>query len=299
MGALRLGVRLPLADALDGGEPLAHLAGRLEAIGFDSLWCSDHVVMTRDASRSRYPFSDDGSISWPADAPMPDALVAMGQAAAGTRRVEIGCAVLVLPQRHPVVLAKQVATLDALSGGRVALGVGVGWYREEFEALGWDFDTRGARFDEWVELLRRCWTGEPAAFAGAHYDLPAGTVCRPVPARPVPLLVGGVSAVALRRAATQGDGWLGLQRAGRLDVDAVAHHVDGLRQHRAEAGRSPDEGRVVLRIIESADRTDDVAAALPALAAAGVDEVVVDVDTSHEARPERAWQRLAEAAADG
>lgn len=274
---VRIGVRLPSTGpgVAEAGVPA--LSARLEQAGFDSLWVTDHVVMTTSSDRSHYPFADDGRIGWDRTGPVHDAVVVMAQATAATTHVEVGSAVLVLPQRHPVVLAKQVATLDDLSGGRIALGIGVGWYREEFEALNVDFDARGAIFDEWVAILRACWTGRPGAVPGEHHTLPAGVIHEPTPRHHVPLLVGGVSDVALRRAARQGDGWLGLQRVSRLDPDEVASHVRRLHDHRSDADDGPPP-RIVLRIIESAGHDEAIAAALPALARAGVDDVVVDVD---------------------
>lgn len=294
---LRLGAKLPSS----GGDPqrlgVPTMARRLEDAGFTSLWCSDHVVMPADTSRSHYPFSDDGVPGWDVSTPWYDAIVILAQAAAVTERVELGCAVLVLPQRQPVVLAKQLASLDALSAGRLAMGIGVGWLREEFEALGVDFDTRGGRFDEWMQLLRSCWTGRPDAFDGEHYTLPAGVVHEPTPLRRVPLLIGGVSKVALRRAARDGDGWLGLQRAGHLDADEIAAAVGRMHAEADGIGRDHDELRVVLRIVESAGRADAVAAAIPGLAAAGVDDIVVDTDWSGDGDAEAVHETLADALA--
>lgn len=277
MAAVRLGAKLPSSGPLPEQLGVGPVAQRLESAGFDAIWCSDHVVMTESAARSTYPFSDDGAPGWDLTTPWYDAVVVMSQAAAVTTSVTIGCAVLVLPLRHPVVLAEQVASLDRLSGGRVALGVGAGWYREEFEALDVDFATRGARMDEALEVMRRCWTGRPAPFDGAHVTLPAGVIAEPTPHGRPPLLVGGMSAAALRRAARQ-DGWLALQRADRLDPGALAAGVERLHALAVEEGRRREELSVVLRVIGSAGHSEQVAAALPALVAAGVDEVVVDTD---------------------
>jgi probable F420-dependent oxidoreductase len=296
---LRIGAKLPSSGAEPARLGVPSMARRLEAAGFDSVWVSDHVVMTEDTSRSFYPFGDDGSPGWDVTMPWYDALIVLAQAAAVTDRVELGTAVLVLPQRHPVVLAKQVASLDALAGGRVALGVGAGWFREEFEALGVDFDSRGRRFSEWLDLLRRCWQGRPDGVDGQHYRLPDGVILEPTPARRVPLLIGGVSAIALRRAATQGDGWLGLQRTDRLDPEDVATAVQRLRAEAQRIGRDPAELRVVLRIIGSAGSSDVVAAAVPALVAAGVHELVVDTDWAAEQDELQVIDRLRDAAGHG
>jgi probable F420-dependent oxidoreductase len=220
--------------------------------------------------RSRYPYAEDGVATWATDDPWYDAIVALSMAAAVTRSVELGTAVLVLPQRQPVILAKQLASLDRLAGGRVVLGIGAGWLAEEFAALATPYDTRGGRTDEWIDLLRACWSGRPDAFAGSHYKLPADVVFEPTPARPVPILVGGNTPAALQRARRRGDGWLAIQPAEAIDAAAIGTSVAQL-----EGG-----ARVVLRIVGSAQLGDRVAAALPELAAAGVTDVIVDVDWS-------------------
>ena len=142
-----------------------------EELGFDSVWMSDHVVMVEGAV-SPYPFDPEGVMRWDIDHPMLDALVGLAVAAAVTTRIGLGTSVLIAPMCNPVVLAKQAATLDLLSGGRVSLGVGVGWLAEEFAALGAPFEDRGARLDEWMAILRDCWTGRPAARRYKHWELP-------------------------------------------------------------------------------------------------------------------------------
>jgi probable F420-dependent oxidoreductase len=268
---MRVGAKLPNSGALPARLGIAQMASQLERSGFASLWVSDHVVMPATVT-SRYPYAADGVAAWATDEPWYDAIVALALAAAATDEVELGTAVLVLPQRNPVLLAKQIASLDRLAGGRVVLGVGAGWLAEEFAALATPFATRGGRTDEWIDLLRACWTGRPAAFDGAHYQLPLDVVCEPTPARPVPILVGGTTAAALRRAQERGDGWLGIQSADALDTDALA----------AATAQLGGGGRNVLRIVGSAGLGAQVADALPALATAGITDVVVDVDWSSD-----------------
>jgi probable F420-dependent oxidoreductase len=264
---MRVGAKLPMTGELPVSRGIPAMAATLEGAGFASLWVSDHVVMPRVVG-SRYPYSADGVATWDPDEPWFDGIVALSMAAATTRDVELGTAVLVLPQRNPVVLAKQVASLDRLSGGRVVLGVGSGWLAEEFAALATPFASRGSRTDEWIDVLRSCWTGHPEPFDGVHYQLPADIVCQPTPARPVPILVGGTTRRALRRARERGDGWLGIQSADALDVPAL----------RAAVAAVGDARRRVLRIVGSAPHGDVVAAALPELGRAGITDVVVDVD---------------------
>lgn len=271
---MRIGAKLPHTGD-SASASLTSRARELELVGFDSLWVSDHVVMP-DVIASHYPFAADGKASWSSATPYLEALVSLAAAAAVTERVRLGTAALVLPQRNPVLLAKQVASIDVLSGGRVALGIGAGWLREEFDALGMPFDTRGPRMVEWITLLRECWTGRPAAHSSPHYDLPAGTLVLPRPARPVPLYVGGHSPVALRRAGRLGDGWLAQQAVPELDPDHLAEEIAAVRSNAAAAGRDPSEPQIVLRLVESAGRIDAVAQRIDDLRRAGVDEIIVD-----------------------
>jgi len=274
---LQIGAKLPNSGALPVERGLSELARVLERAGFDSVWVSDHVVLP-GTIESRYPFAADGRATWPTDTPYFDALIALALAAAVTERVSLGIAVLVLPLRHPVVAAKQLATIDVASRGRLRLGVGAGWLREEFEALDVPYATRGSRLDEWIELLRMCWTGTPDPHDGRHYRLPAGVRCLPTPVRRVPILVGGHSPQALRRAGAVGEGWLGQQSLGDLDTAEIEAARRTMAEAARAAGRDPDGLAVVLRIVESAGMTAQLAPRLRELAAAGVDEGIVDVD---------------------
>jgi probable F420-dependent oxidoreductase len=287
---IRVGAKVPNSGPLPARLGLTTMARRLEDAGFASLWLSDHIVQPETIT-SHYPFSTDGRATWPTDDPWYDAVVSMAMIAAVTERVEIGVAVLVLPLRHPVELAKQIATIDALSGGRTVLGVGAGWQAEEFAALGVPFEDRGRRTDEWLALLRDCWTGRPAATSGGLYELPPEVLCFPTPARHPPLLVGGMSPVAFRRSAAA-DGWLALQPAALLDLDPLAAGVAAVRA----AADDPSRLRFVLRVTVSAGLTDDVAARLPELTDLGFTDVIVDVDWEQPDGPDRAAEVLLVAA---
>lgn len=291
---MKLGANVPNSGHLPAERGIPLMAAELERAGFESLWVSDHIVMT-DHVRSRYPYSADGKVTWPSDTPYFDALVALAAIATATQRATIGTAVLVLPLRHPVVLAKQAASIDVLSGGRLVLGVGVGWLAEEFDALGVPFDTRGARFVEWMELLRSCWTGKPRAYEGEHFSLPPGVCSVPSPTRPVPLLVGGGSKIALRRAGSIGDGWLAHQSATALDVTELRAGISAARTAARSVGREPSALWTTLRIIDAATRVEVVAEALPLLADAGVHEIVVDIDWSIAGSADAAFGVLSEA----
>jgi probable F420-dependent oxidoreductase len=290
-----IGAKVPNSGPLPAERGIGAMAAELERAGFESLWVSDHVVMP-GVIASRYPFAADGKATWPPDTPYIDAMIALTAISAATSLVRFGPAVLVLPLRHPVVLAKQVASIDVLSGGRLELGIGAGWLAEEFAALGVPFAGRGERLTESIEILRAIWTGEPAPFAGRHYTVPGGLHSGPVPPHRIPLLIGGHSDAARRRAAVSGDGWLAQQSAVELDPGRLAADITAMREAAAAAGRDPDALRAVLRIVDSAQRPEQVAAALPALAGAGVTEIIVDTDWSQPGSAAAVCARLMAAA---
>lgn len=232
----RTGVHLPNHDPPRLG--MRAMAALVEEAGFDSVWLSDHIVMP-EGIRSRYPFSDDGVFFAKPEEDWLEWLTCAAYLAAATERVEIGVGVCVLPLREPLLLAKQVATLDRLSGGRAILGVGAGWMAEEFDALGVDFTTRGARMDEALQLLRRSWAGMP--FPGVH--------SRPVPVRdPLPIYVGGDSPAALRRVAEYGDGWYGTASGGHMAAERIRDVRLGIARACERVERDPAEIEIALRV---------------------------------------------------
>lgn len=275
MRAVRIGVSLPSrGPAMPGGGLSAPEAARAaEQMGFDSVWMSDHVVMVEGAA-SPYPFAEDAKITWPEDAPMFDCFVALAAAGAVTSRVEVGTCVLIAPQRNPIVAAKQAATLDALTGGRLVLGVGAGWLAEEFAALGAPFEGRGKRLDEWIAVFRDCWTGRPAAREYEHWSVPPGVLCYPTPAGELPILVGGMGPPALRRAGRLAEGWMAFQYTYALDPEEIAAGRRVIERAAAAAGRPPP-----LRMaMQTPGPLEPLAERLVELAAAGVTDVVVSVD---------------------
>ena len=269
-----LGARLETSGHGIDGASIAAAATAFEAAGFDSVWVSDHVVQPRTVE-SDYPYSADGKATWSTEVPYLEAVVAMTLIAAVTERMEIGTAVLVLPQRNPVLLAKQLATLDVIADGRINLGVGAGWLAEEFAALGADFAGRGRAMTESIELLRRCWTGFPHAFDGDSYTLPGGLVSLPAPAHPIPVFVGGMSPAALRRVAATGDGWLAQVDGPVVDLAALETALAALDAACSSAGRDRAGLRVVLRVTGPGGRAGEIAPQLRDLAALGVDDVIV------------------------
>lgn len=147
----------------------AHLANSAEQFGFESIWTVEHVVIPM-GYKSTYPYSRDGRMPGGEDAPIADPLLPLAYAAAVTTKLKLATGIIILPQRHPVYLAKEVATLDILSNGRVMLGIGSGWLKEEFESLGVDFHTRGARTDEAIQVMRALWRENEASFRGKHFN---------------------------------------------------------------------------------------------------------------------------------
>jgi probable F420-dependent oxidoreductase len=242
------------------------VASAADDSGFAALWAGEHVVMV-DRSASRYPYSDNGVIAVPAQADWLDPMIALSFAAAASSRIDIATGVLLLPEHNPVVVAKQAASLDRLSGGRLTLGVGVGWSKEEFDALGVPFEHRGARTAEYVAAMRALWRDDVASFDGKFVGFDSIRVNpKPVRDRRVPIVVGGNSDAALRRVAAWADGWYGFNVDG---VAAVRERVSKLEEFCAQSGR--DRAQLRLAVALASPQVDDVGA----LADLGVDELVL------------------------
>lgn len=237
-----------------------------ERCGFATLWSGEHVVMV-DRSSSRYPYSDDGQIAVPSVADWIDPMIGLSFAAAATSTIGVATGVLLLPEHNPVVVAKQAATLDILSAGRLTLGVGIGWSREEFDALGVPFERRTARTAEYVAAMRTLWRDDVASFAGefVHFDS-VRVNPKPTGRRPIPIVLGGNSDAALRRVAAWGDGWYGFNLDG---VAVVADRIAFLKAQCRQIGRDYTQLRVAVALREP--RVSDAAA----LADLGVHELVV------------------------
>jgi probable F420-dependent oxidoreductase len=185
---------------------LAHLAQTAEQCGFESLWTVEHVVIPKDY-QSPYPYSKSGKIPGGEDVAIPDPLLPLSFAAALTKTIRLATGVVILPQRDPLYLAKEIATLDLLSGGRVILGIGSGWLKEEFDALGLDFHIRGARTDEAIQAMRTCWRDDLSSFHSKQFNF-GPLRSYPKPARnDVPIHIGGHSPAAAKRAGRLGDGF--------------------------------------------------------------------------------------------
>ena len=225
---MKLAVDFPSIAFREGPAAVAQLAREIERIGYDQLDMFDHVAMG-------YPIEGRTGLQYPAKMPILEALVTLGYCAAVTSRIGLGTEVLVLPQRQPVLVAKQISTLDTLSGGRVRLGIGVGWQESEYDALGERFSDRGKRMDEGLQVLRACWRDERVDFSGDHYRITAmGMEPKPPQGAALPIWVGGHSPAALRRVGQYADGWLA---ALVNNTERVTKEMQTIREHAERFGR--------------------------------------------------------------
>jgi probable F420-dependent oxidoreductase len=215
-------------------EGLTHLVRTAEAVGFESLWTVEHVVVPK-GYQSKYPYSRDGKMPGGEGAPIPDPFVWLAYAAAVTTKIKLATGIVILPQRHPFYVAKEVATLDVLSRGRMIFGVGIGWMKEEFDALGVPFESRADRTDESIAALRELWRAGANEFRGAHYSWGA-VESNPKPVQShVPIVIGGHTKSAARRAARVGDGFFPAR------MDTFAECLEALEAECARIGRNPAE----------------------------------------------------------
>ncbi len=216
------------------GETAREICRRAEAAGFESVWGGEHVILP-SRIESKYPYTADGKIPAEPDTAIPDPLIWLAFAAAAAPTLRLGTCILIVPQRNPVLLAKELATLDQLSGGRVELGLGVGWLKEEFDALGVPWERRGARNDEYVAAMRALWAGPHAEFHGEFVDF-APVTCSPRPVRgSIPVLVGGDTDAAIARAVRIADGYF----PGEGDAARLGALIARLRTAAERAGRDP------------------------------------------------------------
>ena len=251
---MRVGIHLPQIGRKAGPEAIRRAAVQAEELGFADVWTSEHIIVPKDGG---YPPS---AIFW-------DPVLSLTWAAAYTRRIGLGTSVLVLPMRHPLPLAKELATLQNLSGGRFILGAGVGWLEAEFAALGVPFGERGRRMDEGIAMMRAVWSEDPVKFAARHIPAVVEDMrSLPRPEKPIPIWIGGGSEAALKRALRQ-DGWHG----SRVSPEAAAGIVRRLR-----AARPDPEFAISVRSGWDGKDPGALAARLAGYAEAGVGHVLVE-----------------------
>jgi probable F420-dependent oxidoreductase len=230
---MKYGISIPVRGDGADADCFDQVGAKADAAGLDALWASDHLIMP-PAKKSKYPGSADGSlpVGWKRTYFQPFSV--LNYLAGRTRNVRLGTSVLILPMRNPLEVAAQVAELDHVSRGRANFGVGVGWFEDEYDALGYTFRNRGKRANEGLQVCKRLWTGGPAAFEGEHYRF-SGVSMGPRPAQQPhpPIYIGGHSPAALKRAARFADVW----HPFRLPPEDVAKLVPQLKTALAEAGR--------------------------------------------------------------
>lgn len=269
---MEFGCHLPIYGPAASRDVIVPFARRMEALGYDSLWVSDHVVLPYRIE-SRYPYSPSGDFPLPPTADWLEPLTVLGLVAGVTERIRLGTTVLVLPHRHPLLLAKMLATLDRLAPGRVILGAGVGWMREEIELFGVPYAERGAWSDEAIRILRTCWRDERSSYSGRFFRIPeVGAFPKPGPAG-IPIWIGGHTPAALRRVAELGDGW----HAAFTSATALGPSLERLREACTRAGRDPADVTLTVRMGLAARRpADELIGELKSLGDLGVMHVVFE-----------------------
>lgn len=263
---MKFGLAFASSVGIEGAEAV-EICRVAEQAGFESVWGGEHVILP-SRIESRYPYTADGKIPAEPDTPIPDPLIWLAFAAAVAPTLRLGTCILILPQRNPLVLAKELATLDRLSGGRVELGIGVGWLEEEFDALGVPWARRGARSDEYVAAMRTLWSGAEVSFHGEFVDFEAVT-CSPRPeAGGIPIIIGGDTDAAIRRVVRLADGYF----PGEGDPERLGGLIRRVREAAERADRDPDT--IQINAMFGQQMADPVAGA-EQLAALGVHRAMV------------------------
>ncbi len=276
---MQIGVFATFMSPLSTPDVVADLGRRLEDIGVESLWMGEHVLLF-DEMEFPYPGSRDGRIPVPDGGGLLDVVATFGFLASATTRLRLGTGISLISQRNPVYTAKEFATLDWLSNGRIDFGIGVGWCKEEVLACGYGWEDRGERSDEFLELVTRLWTEPVVTYHGRHFDV-SGARMDPKPRQQphVPILVGGHSGAALRRAARFGAGWYGFG----LTPETTAPLLDRLDAELAARNRDRREFEIV---VTPSGADDD---AIHGFRDLGVDRLVLHLGSQ---RPDRIAARL-------
>jgi probable F420-dependent oxidoreductase len=274
----------PVKLGLMGANTTLHLTGAqaaatarvAEDIGLESVWAAEHVVIPA-VYDTVYPYHPSGKIPDAEVTDWPDPLVWLAYTAASTTRIKLATGVTVLPLRHPMVMAKQIATLDALSGGRFILGVGVGWLSEEFDALGVPFSDRGRRHDDHLAAMQALWTQDTASLTSTYATFD-NAISRPQPANPIPIVISGSSKRAARRAAQVGNGYF----PGTTDVGELQALLSVIAQECRTSGRDPRE--IELTVYTGDTDADVLSRRIDDLTSVGVSRVLLTNLPEHELR---------------
>lgn len=276
---MKVGIVPINVGGLDTAEQMIEVCKHAEAAGIESVWTFEHVVVPVDYD-SKYPYAKSGKMGIAPEGWFVDPLISLAHVAAATKTLRLGTGINILPQTNPLLFAKQAASIDVLSGGRLTLGLGLGWLAEEYQAMGTPFERRGARFDDYLAAMKKVWSGDvvdhESEFLSWHdfksYPTPAQ---KPHP----PILIGGTTRKTLERVARSADGWY----APSDSLDDLALQIRELRNIAEQAGRPFDSIDITInwRFGKNAD-------ALPAYEALGVTRAVVLLGSTGEKDPKKA-----------
>lgn len=250
-------------------DDYARVVQKIEELGFHSAWIADHIVIPAKIT-APYPWTTDGSPGFALRAPFPDVFALLGFLAAKTHKIRLGTSVLVVPQRNPIAVAKAVATVDVLSGGRFLFGVGIGWLKDEFDVLGEQFSERGPRTREYIKIMKALWLGGPVGFEGKFFQFPAvHAVPAPVQKPHPPVIFGGESLAAMKRVAELGDGW----QPGAMPLATLRGKLQQLQELMKERGR--DYTKLSLATFGSPDAIKQQPEAVAQLSEIGISQIVL------------------------
>jgi probable F420-dependent oxidoreductase len=278
---MKAGISFANSGAFSRPDLFAQLARDAEELGFESIWTVEHVIIPQP--HTPYPGSKDGQMPGGDHVAIPDPLIPLAYAAAITSKIKLATGIVILPQRHPLYLAKQLASLDVLSHGRVILGIGSGWMPEEFASVDVDFKTRGARTDESIQAMRALWSDTPASFHGKYYHFhDVKSLPKPVNSAGVPIHIGGHSAAAAKRAGRYGDGFFPtiVQPDKLKEIFAQVHQ---------EAGAIGRDSATIELTAMAAPKLD----AVKAVQDVGVERVVFGPPSSDPAKLRAGLERIA------
>jgi probable F420-dependent oxidoreductase len=240
---MRIGIRMPYASPLSNPDFLSHFVETAESLGFYSVFMSDHILIP-NIIKKNYPYNETGQFDEPNDAI--ELMTSLAFVAARTNKIRLMTGIMVAPYRNPVLAAKMLATIDYLSKGRLIVGIGTGWMKEEFEYLGVPFEERGSRVDEYIQIYKELWTKDFPDFHGKYSKFRGASLLpKPVQSPHPPIWIGGESSLAMKRAAKYGDAWMPIGSNPRHRLQNVAQlkiAIEQVRDYTKETHRDPNVG---------------------------------------------------------